>query len=96
MLTEPITARYDVGVDTVASIFSLLSSGVLAGTTATFSLIEKASVERMMLITYPTVFFYVLIMHLSPDLWLAMAAMTLVGFCGEIGLYVAETVVVSV
>ena len=41
MLIEPIAVRYSADVNTVASIFSLLNGGALAGTIAAFFLIEK-------------------------------------------------------
>lgn len=96
MLIEPIAVRYSADVNTVASIFSLLNGGALAGTIAAFSLIEKIGVKRMTFIIYSIVFLCSLAMHLSPGLWPVMVAMTLVGFCGGIGLCVAGTIVVSV
>ena len=96
MLIEPIAVRYGADVNTVASIFSLLNGGALAGTIAAFFLIEKIGVKRMTLIIYSIVFLCALAMHLSPGLWPVMLAMTLVGFCGGIGLCVAGTIVVSV
>lgn len=87
MLIEPIAVRYDADVNTVASIFSLLNGGALAGTIAAFFLIEKIGVKRMTLIIYSIVFLCALVMHLSPGLWPVMVAMTLVGFCGGIGLW---------
>ena len=96
MLIEPIAVRYSADVNTVASIFSLLNGGALAGTIAAFFLIEKIGVKRMTLIIYSIVFLCALAMHLSPGLWPVMVAMTLVGFCGGIGLCVAGTIVVSV
>lgn len=96
MLIEPIAVRYSADVNTVASIFSLLNGGALAGTIAAFFLIEKIGVKRMTLIIYSIVFLCALAMHLSSGLWPVMVAMTLVGFCGGIGLCVAGTIVVSV
>ena len=46
MLIEPIAVRYSADVNTVASIFSLLNGGALAGTIAAFFLIEKIGVKR--------------------------------------------------
>lgn len=96
MLIEPIAQRYSADVNAVASIFSLLNGGALAGTIAAFLLIEKVGVKRMTLIIYSVVFCCALAMHMSTTLWPVMVAMTLVGFCGGIGLCVAGTIVVSV
>ena len=79
MLIEPIAVRYSADVNTVASIFSLLNGGALAGTIAAFFLIEKIGVKRMTFIIYSIVFLCSLAMHLSPGLWPVMVAMTLVG-----------------
>lgn len=76
MLIEPIAVRYSADVNTVASIFSLLNGGALAGTIAAFFLIEKIGVKRMTLIIYSIVFLCALAMHLSPGLWPVMVAMT--------------------
>ncbi|WP_437886832.1 MFS transporter TsgA [Phytobacter sp. V91] len=96
MLIEPISQQYNADINAVASIFSLLNGGALAGTIAAFFLIEKVGVKRMTLIIYTIVFLCAVAMHLSTGLWLVMVAMTLVGFCGGIGLCVAGTIVVSV
>ena len=96
MLIEPIAEHYNADINSVASIFSLLNGGALAGTIAAFLLIEKVGVKRMTLIIYSIVFLCAVAMHLSSELWLVMVAMTLVGLCGGIGLCVAGTIVVSV
>lgn len=96
MLIEPIAQQYNADINAVASIFSLLNGGALAGTIAAFLLIEKVGVKRMTLIIYSVVFACALAMHLSSSLWPVMVAVTLVGFCGGIGLCVAGTIVVSV
>ncbi|THB94121.1 MFS transporter TsgA [Salmonella enterica subsp. enterica serovar Rauform] len=96
MLIEPIAGRYNTDINTVASIFSLLNGGALAGTIAAFFLIEKIGVKRMTLIIYSFVFISAVAMHLSSVLWIVMVSMTVVGFCGGIGLCVAGTIVVSV
>lgn len=96
MLIEPIAEHYNVDINTVASIFSLLNGGALAGTIAAFFLIEKIGVKRMTLTIYSVVFLCALAMHVSSGLWSVMVAMTLVGLCGGIGLCVAGTIVVSV
>ncbi|MCT4724562.1 hypothetical protein L9W17_11050 [Citrobacter freundii] len=64
MLIEPIAVRYSADVNTVASIFSLLNGGALAGTIAAFFLIEKIGVKRMTFIIYSIVFLCSLAMHL--------------------------------
>ncbi|PLM54852.1 MFS transporter TsgA, partial [Klebsiella michiganensis] len=96
MLIEPIAQHYHADINAVASIFSLLNGGALAGTIAAFFLIEKVGVKRMTLIIYAVVFLCALLMHMSSGLWPVMVAMTLVGLCGGIGLCVAGTIVVSV
>ncbi|ACD54502.1 MFS transporter TsgA [Shigella sonnei] len=96
MLIEPIAQRYDADINAVASIFSLLNGGALAGTIAAFFLIEKIGVKRMTFIIYSLVFLCAVVMHLSPTLWGVMVAMTVIGFCGGIGLCIAGTIVVSV
>lgn len=96
MLIEPIAEHYHADINAVASIFSLLNGGALAGTIAAFFLIEKVGVKRMTLIIYSIVFLCAVAMHMSSGLWPVMVAMTLVGLCGGIGLCVAGTIVVSV
>lgn len=96
MLIEPIAEHYNADINAVASIFSLLNGGALAGTIAAFFLIEKIGVKRMTLMIYSVVFLCALAMHVSSELWSVMVAMTLVGLCGGIGLCVAGTIVVSV
>lgn len=96
MLIEPIAEHYNADINAVASIFSLLNGGALAGTIAAFFLIEKIGVKRMTLMIYSVVFLCALTMHVSSGLWSVMVAMTLVGLCGGIGLCVAGTIVVSV
>lgn len=41
MLIEPIAEKFSANVNEVASIFSLLNGGALAGTIAAFSLLKK-------------------------------------------------------
>lgn len=96
MLIEPIAEHYNADINAVASIFSLLNGGALAGTIAAFFLIEKIGVKRMTLMIYSVVFLCALAMHVSSELWSVIVAMTLVGLCGGIGLCVAGTIVVSV
>lgn len=96
MLIEPIAGRFNADINAVASVFSLLNGGALAGTVAAFFLIEKVGVKRMTLIIYSLVFLSAVAMHLSTALWVVMVAMSVVGFCGGIGLCVAGTIVVSV
>ena len=93
MLIEPIAEHYNADINAVASIFSLLNGGALAGTIAAFFLIEKIGVKRMTLMIYSVVFLCALAMHVSSELWSVMVAMTLVGLCGGIGLCVAGTIV---
>ena len=96
MLIEPIAESYRADTNAVASIFSLLNGGALAGTIAAFFLIERIGVKRLTLIGYSTIFLCALAIYLANSLWIVMFAMTLVGFCGGIGLCIAGTIVVSV
>lgn len=96
MLIEPIAESYRADTNAVASIFSLLNGGALAGTIAAFFLIERVGVKRITLISYSTIFLCALSIYLASSLWIVMLAMTLVGFCGGIGLCIAGTIVVSV
>ncbi|GAK20407.1 TsgA protein homolog [Vibrio sp. JCM 19052] len=45
MLVEPLANTFDANVNEVASIFSLLNGGALAGTIAAFFLIEKSALN---------------------------------------------------
>lgn len=96
MLIEPIAEKFAANVNEVASIFSLLNGGALAGTIAAFFFIEKMGIKRMTLISYSLVALSALALHLTSSLQVVMVAMTLIGFCGGIGLCIAGTIVVSV
>ena len=96
MLIEPIAEKFAANVNEVASIFSLLNGGALAGTIAAFFFIEKMGIKRMTLISYSLVALSALALHLTNSLQVVMVAMTLIGFCGGIGLCIAGTIVVSV
>ena len=52
MLVEPLANTFDANVNEVASIFSLLNGGALAGTIAAFFLIEKVGIKRMTVLCY--------------------------------------------
>ncbi|EEY72036.1 putative transporter [Grimontia hollisae] len=96
MLIEPIATAYNANVNDVASIFSLLNGGALAGTIAAFFIIEKVGVKRMTLLCYSTIAAMAALMHFVPSLSMVMTAMTIIGFCGGVGLCIAGTIVVSV
>lgn len=96
MLIEPIANKFSANVNEVASIFSLLNGGALAGTIAAFFLIEKIGVKRITLISYVTIAASAAAMHFTSSLSVVMLAMTLIGLCGGVGLCIAGTIVVSV
>ncbi|ASJ95421.1 MULTISPECIES: MFS transporter TsgA [Shewanella] len=96
MLIEPIAEKYSANVNEVASIFSLLNGGALAGTIAAFFLIEKIGVKRMTLVSYLVIAASAGAMHFTDSLSIVMLAMTLIGLCGGVGLCIAGTIVVSV
>ncbi|GIU43575.1 MFS transporter TsgA [Shewanella algidipiscicola] len=96
MLIEPIANKFSANVNEVASIFSLLNGGALAGTIAAFFLIEKIGVKRITLISYVTIAASAAAMHFTTSLSVVMLAMTLIGLCGGVGLCIAGTIVVSV
>ncbi|MBL0666749.1 MFS transporter TsgA [Aeromonas jandaei] len=96
MLIDPIAAKFGADVNQVASIFSLLNGGALAGTIAAFFLIEKVGLKRMTLICYGLIALAAASLHLTGSLSVVMAAMTVIGLCGGVGLCIAGTLVVSV
>ncbi|MBZ6067136.1 MFS transporter TsgA [Aeromonas schubertii] len=96
MLIEPIAARFGADVNQVASIFSLLNGGALAGTVAAFFLIERVGIKRLTLLCYGTIALAATALHLTDSLMVVMGAMTLIGLCGGVGLCIAGTLVVSV
>lgn len=96
MLIEPIANKFSANVNEVASIFSLLNGGALAGTIAAFFLIETIGVKRITLISYVTIAASAAAMHFTTSLSVIMLAMTLIGLCGGVGLCIAGTIVVSV
>ena len=55
MLVEPIANAFNAHVNEVASIFSLLNGGALAGTIAAFFLIEKVGIKRITVLCYGTI-----------------------------------------
>ena len=96
MLIEPIATKFAANVNEVASIFSLLNGGALAGTIAAFFLIEKIGIKRMTMGCYSLIAIAAVILHLTTSLTMVMMAMTAIGFCGGVGLCIAGTIVVSV
>lgn len=96
MLIEPIAEKFSANVNEVASIFSLLNGGALAGTVAAFFLIEKIGVKRITLMSYLTIALSAAALHFTSSLSVVMLAMTLIGLCGGVGLCIAGTIVVSV
>ncbi|PKG55777.1 MFS transporter TsgA [Shewanella sp. Choline-02u-19] len=96
MLIEPIAEKFSANVNEVASIFSLLNGGALAGTIAAFFLIEKIGVKRMTLISYVSIALSAAALHFTGSLTVVMIAMTIIGLCGGVGLCIAGTIVVSV
>lgn len=96
MLVEPIANAFGANVNEVASIFSLLNGGALAGTIAAFLLIERIGIKRITVLCYGTIAVSALCLYLAPSLFIVMLCMTLIGFCGGVGLCIAGTIVVSV
>ncbi len=96
MLIEPIAEKFAANVNEVASIFSLLNGGALAGTIAAFFLIEKIGVKRMTLLSYISIALSAAALHFTSSLSVVMIAMTIIGLCGGVGLCIAGTIVVSV
>lgn len=96
MLIEPIAEKFSANINEVASIFSLLNGGALAGTIAAFFLIEKVGVKRITLISYMLIAISAASLHFTSSLSVVMIAMTLIGLCGGVGLCIAGTIVVSV
>ncbi|SUU30618.1 transporter [Aeromonas hydrophila] len=82
MLIDPIAAKFGADVNQVASIFSLLNGGALAGTIAAFFLIEKVGLKRMTLICYGLIALAAAALHLTGSLYVVMAAMTVIGLAG--------------
>ncbi|WP_318419959.1 MFS transporter TsgA [Photobacterium leiognathi] len=96
MLVEPIANTFNANVNEVASIFSLLNGGALAGTIAAFFLIEKVGIKRMTILCYAAISAAALSLYIAPSLFIVMVCMTVIGFCGGVGLCIAGTIVVSV
>lgn len=96
MLVEPIANTFNANVNEVASIFSLLNGGALAGTIAAFFVIEKVGIKRMTVLCYAVIAMSALSLYLAPSLLIVMLCMTIIGFCGGVGLCIAGTIVVSV
>ncbi|MCL1057105.1 MFS transporter TsgA [Shewanella gelidimarina] len=96
MLIEPIAEKFSANVNEVASIFSLLNGGALAGTIVAFFLIERIGVKRMTLISYVGIALSAAALHFTGSLTVVMIAMTIIGLCGGVGLCIAGTIVVSV
>ncbi|ROO76304.1 TsgA-like MFS transporter [Vibrio crassostreae] len=95
MLVEPIANAFNANVNEVASIFSLLNGGALAGTIAAFFLIEKVGIKRMTVLCYGIIALSSLGLYIAPSLSIVMLCMTIIGFCGGVGLCIAGTIVVS-
>ncbi|MBL4913034.1 MFS transporter TsgA [Shewanella schlegeliana] len=96
MLIEPISEKFSANVNEVASIFSLLNGGALAGTIAAFFLIERIGVKRITLLSYISIALSAAALHFTGSLSVVMIAMTVIGLCGGVGLCIAGTIVVSV
>ncbi|WP_299805941.1 MFS transporter TsgA [uncultured Shewanella sp.] len=96
MLIEPISDKFSANVNEVASIFSLLNGGALAGTIAAFFLIERIGVKRITLLSYVSIALSAATLHFTSSLSVVMIAMTVIGLCGGVGLCIAGTIVVSV
>ncbi|MGR5160890.1 MFS transporter TsgA [Vibrio owensii] len=96
MLVEPLANTFDANVNEVASIFSLLNGGALAGTIAAFFLIEKVGIKRMTVLCYGAIAAAALSLYVAPSLFIVMLGMTVIGFCGGVGLCIAGTIVVTV
>ncbi|ELI0636466.1 MFS transporter TsgA [Vibrio harveyi] len=96
MLVEPLANTFDANVNEVASVFSLLNGGALAGTIAAFFLIEKVGIKRMTVLCYGAIAAAALSLYVAPSLFIVMLGMTVIGFCGGVGLCIAGTIVVSV
>ncbi|MEC4727692.1 MFS transporter TsgA [Shewanella sp. D64] len=96
MLIDPIAEKFSANINEVASIFSLLNGGALAGTIAAFFLIEKIGVKRITLISYLLIAISAASLHFTASLSVVMIAMTIIGICGGVGLCIAGTIVVSV
>ena len=95
MLVEPIANSFSANINEVASIFSLLNGGALAGTIAAFFLIEKIGIKRMTVLCYGTISLAALCLYVAPSLFVVMLCMTIIGFCGGVGLCIAGTIVVT-
>lgn len=95
MLVEPIANAFNANINEVASIFSLLNGGALAGTIAAFFLIEKVGIKRMTVLCYGAIALSALSLYVAPSLFIVMLCMTVIGFCGGVGLCIAGTIVVS-
>ncbi len=95
MLVEPIAKTFNANINEVASVFSLLNGGALAGTIAAFFLIEKVGIKRMTVLSYGSIALAALSLYVAPSLLIVMLCMTVIGFCGGVGLCIAGTIVVS-
>ncbi|HIF9493969.1 TPA: MFS transporter TsgA [Photobacterium damselae] len=96
MLVEPLATTFNANINEVASIFSLLNGGALAGTIAAFFVIEKIGIKRMTVLCYGAIAVSALSLYIAPSLFIVMLGMTIIGFCGGVGLCIAGTIVVSV
>jgi TsgA-like MFS transporter len=95
MLVEPIASSFSANINEVASIFSLLNGGALTGTIAAFFLIEKIGIKRMTVLCYGAISLAALCLYIAPSLFVVMLCMTIIGFCGGVGLCIAGTIVVA-
>lgn len=95
MLVEPIASSFSANINEIASIFSLLNGGALTGTIAAFFLIEKIGIKRMTVLCYGAISLAALCLYIAPSLFVVMLCMTIIGFCGGVGLCIAGTIVVA-
>lgn len=96
MLTEPIANVFQVEIEDITSIFSLLNGGALAGTVLAFFLIDIIGAKTITLVSFIIISICSVAMHFTSSLWVINVSMTLIGLCGGIGLCIAGTIIVSV
>lgn len=96
MLIEPIATEFNANVDQVASIFSLLNGGALAGTIMAFFLIDIIGMKKITIISYIIIFLSSIAIYFAQSLWVVNVAIILIGLCGGIGLCIAGTIIVSI
>lgn len=96
MLTDPIAKVFQVNIEDITSIFSLLNGGALAGTVLAFFLIDIVGAKKITLASFIMIFICAIAMHCTNSLWIINVSMTLIGLAGGIGLCIAGTIIVSV